>query len=401
MDGFKMTDNNTKSTYSDITFSDSFDRLKMMGVTGKPALRIETFARWDELLPYGLIPASSNPYFFQKKIIPLDVTYEHEGVQRSLEDYMKEYWVAGLMVLRGGEIVSEQYRHGINEESRYQIMSATKSFTSTIIGMALYEGVIKSIDDLAKDYAPQFEGTAYGEVSIRHLLMMSSGINYFHNKGFPDRQEAYKQVFALGRDFDDFAAELGNRVPPGTDFNYIATDSQVLGAVLRGAYDKPYHTVIKEKLWERIGMAGSTFLSRNAPDGHGFGHACLCPRLIEFAHLGQLYLNDGVWDGKRLLPEDWVRTAGSPQAPFQEPTHRKLGYGYQFWVPPNYNGEFMALGAFGQVLWIDLKRDAVVAQFSGFAKTTQLLDRRGKADPDPDADMEPPAVMRAIIDAVI
>ena len=148
-------------------------------------------------------------------------------------------------------------------------------------------------------------------------------------------------------------------------------------------------------------MAGSTFLSRNAPDGHGFGHACLCPRLIEFAHLGQLYLNDGVWDGERLLPEDWVRTAGSPQAPFQEPTHRKLGYGYQFWVPPNYNGEFMALGAFGQVLWIDLERDAIVAQFSGIAKTTQLLDRRGKADPDPDADMEPPTVMRAIIDAVI
>ncbi len=396
-----MTKNNTMSTYSDITFSDSFDRKKMMGITGKTALRIETLSRWDELFPYGLIPASRNPHFFEKKIIPLDISYEHEDVQRSLEEYMKEYWVGGLMVLRGGEVVYEQYKHGINEESRYHIMSATKSFTSTIIGMALYEGMIKSIDDLAKDYAPQFEGTAYGDVSIRHLLMMSSGINYFHNKGFPDRQEAYRQVFLEGRDFDDFAAERDFRVPPGTDFNYIATDTQVLSEVLRGAYDKPYHTIIKERLWGRIGMAGSTFLSRNAPEGHGFGAFGLCPRLIEFAHLGQLYLNDGVWDGERLLPEDWVRTAGTPQAPFQEPTSRKLGYGYQFWVPPNYKSEFMARGAFGQWLWIDIERDVIIAQISGYVGDTQLMDRRGKSDPDPDDDMEPFAVFRAIVDAVI
>lgn len=80
MDDFKMTKDNTKSTYSDITFSDSFDRKRMMGITSKPALRIETLSRWDELFPYGLIPASRNPHFFEKKIIPLDISYEHEGV---------------------------------------------------------------------------------------------------------------------------------------------------------------------------------------------------------------------------------------------------------------------------------------------------------------------------------
>ncbi len=153
-------------------------------------------------------------------------------------------------------------------------------------------------------------------------------------------------------------------------------------------YNKPYHEIVIEKLWERLGMAGSTFWSKNAPDGHAFGHACLCPRLSEFVHLGALYLNDGVWKGKRLLPEGWVHDSGTPRAPFQEPKPGVRGYGYQFWIPPGSKGEFMALGAFGQWLWIDIERGVAVAQFSGQALGDYEVE-----------DHEPHAAMRAIVEA--
>lgn len=150
------------TTYSEKSFSDTFDRSKLRGVGAKAELKIKTSSHWDEVLPHEYIPPSSNPHFFPKMIIPLNVNYTHENNQRSLEEYMSNYNIAGLMVLRNDEIIFENYRYGLNSESRYNLWSATKSFTSTIVGMALYDGDIPSLDVLTKDYAPQFEGTAYG-----------------------------------------------------------------------------------------------------------------------------------------------------------------------------------------------------------------------------------------------
>ncbi len=377
------------TTFSEKTFSKKCRIFKLMGIGGNTEAKIQCFSHWDEGLPHEYLPASSNPHFFPKKNQPLDVSYTHEGTPRTLEEYMTNYQVAGLMVLRDDEIIYEDYRYDLNSESRFHLWSATKSFTSTIVGMGLYDGEIPSLDIITKDYAPQFEGFAYGDVSLRHLLMMSSGVNFFHFEGTPDRTDMYKEIWRKGRKLDDFSAELGFRVPAGTDFNYLATDTHVISAILRGVYNKPFHEIASEKLWERLGMAGSAFWSKNAPDGHAFGHACLCPRLSEFVHLGSLYINDGVWKGKRLLPEGWVHDSGTPRAPFQEPKPGVCGYGYQFWIPPGSKGEFMALGAFGQILYIDIERKVAVAQFAG----------QSQGDHDSE-DHEPYIAMRAIVDAV-
>ena len=185
----------------------------------------------------------------------------------------------------------------------------------------------------------------------------------------------------------------GPRVPPGTDFNYLATDTHVLSMVLRAAYGQPFHQIVQEQLWETIGMAGDAFWSQHADgdDGHAFGHACLCPRALEFAHLGQLYIQDGVWNGERLLPEGYAADSGSPRADFQQPKAGERGYGYQWWVPWRSRGESMALGAFGQVLWVDTVKRVAIAQFGA----------QGGGDGPSDEDVEDThAAMRAIVDAV-
>ena len=211
--------------------------------------RADLFTHWERVHPHSILPGAVAPRIFNRNTRPVDVvSYEMDGETYKLSDYIERADISGLMVLRNGEVRLEYYGNGINAESRYHIWSATKSFTSTVIAMALCEGKLSSLDDPAEKYAPQFKGTAYGETSIKHLLMMSSGIDFFHFQGSPDRNDMYDALIQKGGDFDQWAAALGRRVPGGTDFNYIATDTHVLAVVLRGAYGKPFVEIMQEKL---------------------------------------------------------------------------------------------------------------------------------------------------------
>jgi hypothetical protein len=330
--------------------------------------RADLFTHWEVIQPQGQLLASSTPRVYQRSTqAPDQVTYEFESQTYPLSHYLEKTNISGFMVLYDGEVRLEYYGKGLTAESRNHIWSATKSFTSTLVGMALYDRKIASLDDPVEKYALRFKGTAYGEASIRHVMMMSSGIDYYHFKGSPDRNDMYWAIMQAGADFDAWAAVLPRRVPAGTDFNYIATDTQVLSAVLRGAYNKSYVDIVQEKLWEPGGFGAAKWGLDSS--GNAMGHCCLSLCLQDFANLGQLYLDDLVLNGKPTVSDDWFERIANAQAPFQEPhedAEGKLreGYSFQFWLPENYDQEFMAAGAFGQYLWIDKKRNFVVAQFS-------------------------------------
>jgi len=363
-------------------------RVQFFGEESREGLA-EIFRNWGQGPPFAELTAAPQPYTFPRRIEPLDVHYELDGKSHPLSEYLDRARVQGILALHGGEVVFEEYLGETGAESRYHLRSASKSFTGTIIGMALYEGAIESLDDRVEKYAPQFAGTAYGESSIRHVMMMSSGVDFFHFKGFPERNWMYLRVFRLRENLDEFAAELGRRVPGGTDFNYLAPDTHVLSAVLRGAYGKSYPEIVQEKLWDGLGIGGDALWSQNAPgpEGVSFGHCCLAARLLDFAHLGEFHLRDGVWQGRRLVPEGWVELVGAPNADFQEPSDDSSGYGMQFWVPHGYDGEFYGAGAFGQYLWIDTRKRVVIAQFAA-----QL--------PEDIEDRERNAALRALASAV-
>lgn len=357
---------------------------------GKPEERTEIFTHYDRIWPVDRLKPSEKPRVYRRAVQPVEpVAYAFEGRSSTVGDYMARANVDGLMVLKGGRVVFEAYRNGIGPETQHSLWSASKSYTVTVLGVALKEGVIKSLDDTVETYAPQFKGTAYGPVSIRHVAMMSSGVQFFHDKGKPNRLDMYMQLIG-GKNLDDFAAELGKRVPPGTDFNYLATDTHVLSAVLRGAYGKRYADIVQEKLWSPMGFSGAASWSKHAagPEGVNFGHCCLQVRLQDFAHLGQLYLDNLVVGGKSLAPKGWADLVTHPQAPFQEPGDKPRGYAMQFWVPNGYRDEAMALGAFGQILWIDRKRGVVIAQVAA-------------NDDNPPSEAEENAVFRAIADAAL
>jgi len=330
--------------------------------------RADLFTHWERVHPHRVLRGAETPRVYERNTRSVDeVTYELDGQRHTLSHYLEKANISGLMVLRDGEVRLEFYGKGLDARSRNHVWSATKSFTSTLVGMALFEGKISSLDDTVEGYAPQFKGTAYGETSVRHLLMMSSGIDYFHFKGSPNRNDMYNDLIQEGGDFDQWAAALPRRVPGGTDFNYIATDTHVLSAVLRGAYGKPFVDIVQEKLWEPFGFGKAQWGLDS--HGHATGHFALALTLQDFAHLGQLYLEDLRLNGKPTVSDDWFERVANAQAPFQEPSEDDEGnlgegYSFQFWLPANYDQEFMASGAFGNYLWIDRKRGFVVAQFS-------------------------------------
>jgi CubicO group peptidase (beta-lactamase class C family) len=356
--------------------------------------RAELFTHWEVIQHQSLLPASSLARNYKRNAVdPAQVFYKFEGRTYPLTHYLEKANISGFMVLSNAQVRLEYYGKGFNAESRNHIWSATKSFTSTMVGMALHDGTIASLDDSVEKYAPQFKGKEYGSTSIRHVMMMSSGINFFHFKGTPDRNNMYWDIIQSGKDFDTWAGALGRRVPPGTDFNYIATDTHVLSAVLRGAYGKPYVDIVQEKLWEPGGFGAAQWGLDSS--GHAMGHCCLSLRLQDFANLGQLYLEDIVLNGEPRVGDDWIGMVEKAQAPFQEPSineqgEAQNGYSFQFWLPPDYDQEFIAAGAFGQYIWTDRKHKFVVAQFST-GQSFVFPKEGGGASPE-----EFSAVMRAM-----
>jgi hypothetical protein len=160
--------------------------------------RADIFTNWGVIQPLAELNASSKPRVFERDLNSPDaVSYSLDGKSIPLSDYLDRANISGLMVLHDGVIKMEYYAQGLNAESRNHLWSASKSFTSTLVAsksftstlvaMGVHDGKIRSLDDKVEEYAPQFAGTAYGETPIRHVLMMSSGIDFFHERGTPNR----------------------------------------------------------------------------------------------------------------------------------------------------------------------------------------------------------------------
>jgi CubicO group peptidase (beta-lactamase class C family) len=340
--------------------------------------RVHTHSNWHLLSPYAVLKASENPRHYERDLTDLsDITYEFEGQTYTAADYFSKANLVGLMVLYNNKVVVENYDQGVTAETTYHIMSSTKSFTSTMVGIAVKDGKIESLDDRVEKYAPQYRGTAYGETPIKHVLMMSSGIDFSHINAYAanGRVRLYFDLWVRRMSFDQKTAALTRRVESGTEFVYLATDTHVLSRVVEGAYGRPYIDVVQEKLWTPGGFSSDAQWS---VDGEGipFGQMALSVTLQDFAHFGQLQLEDLVLDGRKVVKDDWLDMVQNAQAPFQEPRimedgSYRDGYSLQWWLPVGYDQEFIARGAGDQYMYVNKKDNYVVAQFSAEAPVSK------------------------------
>lgn len=323
----------------------------------------------SEYFPYAGI-TSTSPVPLPRQLADLEVSYEFEGEPRSLATYLDESNTLGLVILHNGVVVHEHYLNGANEQSQPTSWSVAKSFVATLIAMAMNEGHIDSLDQLAQEFAPQFEGSDFGNTSLRHLLMMSTGIDFIedYNDTDSDIGVLFRDPFVFGSDIDNALLSFERSREAGTELDYISSATHVLSAVLRGIYDQPLHEIVEQKIWQPLGMEGDAYWNQNVmgDSGIALGYCCLNARPVDYARFGQWYLQDGVWDGERMLPEGWVALATTANAPFQEAdaTYPLRGYGLHFWFPETDRGEFFAAGIYGQYIWVDPSRDIVISRFA-------------------------------------
>jgi CubicO group peptidase (beta-lactamase class C family) len=334
-----------------------------------PETRVENHRNMKRIFPWRDVAASPRPLAFPKAEKTLPVEFQFEGKPRKLHDFLSRTQTSSFVVIKDGTLVSERYFLGADEKSQLTSWSMAKSFVSTMIAMALKDGSIKSLDDKVQTYVPELQGKAYGDVSIRHLLQMSSGIKFdeTYTNQWSDINVLFYRVFLLGSKITDVVSGYTREVPSGTRFQYVSSDSQVLAWVLTKATGMPLTQFLQTRIWAPLGMESNAFWSVEREGGSEIAYCCLNATARDFAKLGQLYLDQGKWSGQQLLPEGWVKEATRPSQPYLQPgaTPQKIrGYQYQWWVPENYDGEFFANGVWGQMMWVSEKHRIVIVKTS-------------------------------------
>ncbi|MEM8983654.1 MAG: serine hydrolase [Pseudomonadota bacterium] len=298
-----------------------------------------------------------------------DLTYRHAGKRYTVAKYLERNDVTSLLVIKDGQIVFERYRMGTGPQTRFTSWSIAKSVTSTLLGIALDRGLVDSVDDLASDYVPELAASAYGNVSLRDLLQMTSGVKFVEDYAAPESKEVQAWVLAVAEQrlpYNDTILWFDEKLrEPGEAFYYASIETQVIGWVLRRATGKPLASLLSEWIWQHIGAEHDASWLLDRPGGMEVASCCLNATTRDYARFGLAMLGDDSDVTKPIVPPNWVRTATrpDPMRPFLHRGELREGFGYQhfWWLWPDSNA-YAARGFGGQWLFIDPDEALVIVQ---------------------------------------
>jgi CubicO group peptidase (beta-lactamase class C family) len=282
-----------------------------------------------------------------------------------IDAFMASQHMAGLVIVRDGKIRLEKYGLGFGPTGRWTSFSVAKSFTSTLVGAAIADGAIHSLNDKVSQYIPDLRGSAYDDVSIRQLLTMTSGVRW--NEDYEDPNSDVSRFNGARPDPGvdatvSYMRKLPRAHPAGSVWHYSTGETNLIGVLVSSAVHQPLSQYLAEKIWQPAGMEGpATWLLDKT--GHEIAGCCLQARTRDFARMGLLVLANGVAGGKQIVPADWFAQATVKQQDIGEPGH---GYGFQWWTFDD--GSVAARGIFGQSIFIDRKRHLVIASNADWAR---------------------------------
>jgi hypothetical protein len=329
---------------------------------------------------------------FKKDLKPLPVSYTYKGQKKNIASWLKEVGTTGLIVVKDDTILIEEYYQGNTENSKHISWSVAKSFVSALFGIAVNEGHIKSLNDPVDKYVPMLKNSGYQGVRIKDVLQMSSGISFTEDYGdFNSDINRMGRAFALNTPLDNFVASLKNEKKPGTWHHYVSMDTQVLGMIIREATGRTISEYMEEKLWKPAGMESEAYwLIDSAGMETVFGG--LNAVLRDYARFGRLFLNKGKQNGIQVVPEKWAAESTTPDGDHLKPgknpaSTTTLGYGYQWWIPENPDGDYLAIGIYGQAIYVYPKYNIVIA------RNGAMVDYNSKGD---DMEFESIEVYRSI-----
>ncbi|NNL67042.1 MAG: serine hydrolase, partial [Myxococcales bacterium] len=280
----------------------------------------DEFADMRSLFPIRTVrTADPTPLPVAAQPAALPEHYVHEGEKRPLRRFLEETDTSGLLVLRDGEIVHEEYALGSSRETRWISWSVAKSFVSAMVGVAFHDGLIESLHDPISKYVPELAGSSYDGVEIEDILEMSSGASWDEDYGDPLSDiTRFGTAIVFGRSQDDFAASLEREHPPGSYNRYNSTDTQVLGMLLVRVTGMTLAEYTERTLWQPMQMQYDAYWITDEP-GMELAFGGLNVTLRDYARFGELYRNGGRWNGRQVVPEAWVAASTVPGEPHLQP----------------------------------------------------------------------------------
>lgn len=328
-----------------------------------PEQRSVAFRMMERFGPHGII--AHDPA--RVRALPSGAPLTIPGV--NMDAYVTDQHLAGLIILHRGRIRSEVYGLDFSAQGRWTSFSVAKSFTSTLVGAAIRDGRIASLNDPVTRYIPALAGSAYDGVSVEQLLTMRSGVRWNEDYTNPQSDVALFNAQRPEGDVDAVTAYM-RRLPrahaPGTRWNYNTGETNLIGVLVERATGRTLSDYAREKLWGPAGMeADGAWLYNEG--GREISGCCMSLRLRDYARFGQFVLEGG----QGVVPDGWFQRAGTRQAEIGRPG---FGYGYQWWTQDD--GSFAAQGIFGQGIFIDPARQLVIATVGNWP-TAQDRDRAG------------------------
>lgn len=330
------------------------------------AQRSERFRAMEQWFAGHEVPAAKSP-----RALPKGADLS-PALQADLKSLMADTNAAGIMVLVDGKVRYEAYGLGLKPADRWTSFSVAKSFTSTLLGAAIKDGKIASLNDPVTKYIPKLARSAYEGVTVRQLATMTSGVKWDESYTDPRSDVAQMNRYVVEYGGDAIVEQM-KRLPreaePGVKWVYKTGETNLIGVLVANAVGKLLAEYAQAKIVEPAGFAGGLFWMID-PGANNIGGCCLSITLADYARMGQFALEGG----KGVVPDGWFAEAGKAQVDFA-PRAPGFGYGYQWWTYPG--GSFGAQGIFGQAITLVPDKKLVVAVVSNWPGATSS---GGRAD---------------------
>jgi CubicO group peptidase (beta-lactamase class C family) len=331
--------------------------------------------------PSRRLPASGSPYLFRESggrwSLP-ELVEVGEGPQLSLEEVLTHNDTIAFLVVKGDDLVYERYYQGHSSESLSQAFSATKSITSALVGIAIQDGYLHSVEQRVTDWVPELLGRGFENVTLEHLLTMRSGSTYVEN----DNPFGVHVLFNYTPDLEKMILDFRTAAEPGDGFQYKSGDTALLALALsRALAPQTISGYLQERIWDPLGMEHDAVWTVDRDEGLEKSWCCLAATARDFAKLGRLYLRRGEWNGQQILPAEWIErsTRGAFASEVWDEDFRAAGlqnYGYSWWLASDEEGDYLALGKDGQYIYVNPAADTLIVRLGwsqGDLPTSQWL----------------------------
>lgn len=326
-----------------------------------------SFQTMYEIQPSTKISKGESVSKFEYDLVPMIDTFEFRGEKLVTDKFLEETKTSGLLVVAKNKIAYENYYLGADENTRFSSNSVCKSFTSALVGIAIEEGYIDSVEDSIGKYIEVFKDTEMEKITIKDCLQMSSGIDFDEVSDMSKISMTSMFGFSKMKSIVKF----GLAHEPGTNRTYSSINTDILGEIVSNATGKSLSEYMEEKIWSQIGVENDAYwtLSNNKELANGGLHISL----RDYARFGRLYMNGGAFEGKQIIPKNWIKDSvetNAPQlkAPNDGKPYSELGYGYQWWIPEGDENEFMAIGVFGQWIYINPDKEVIIVKTGADSK---------------------------------